>query len=132
MTKFTSPLPEAVRHESVLTLASKRVPGVTYSIRRVSFAGRLELAQMIRTLDRRLEFLQAGADAASKVDAAIVTREIDGIYLAWGLTAIDGLMIDGETATPGAVIERGPEELIDEALAAIKSECGLSGEERKN
>ena len=132
MTNSTSPSPETVRHESVVTLASKRVSGVTYSIRRVSFAGRLKLAQMIRTLDRRLEFLQAGADAASKVDAAIVTREIDGIYLAWGLAAIDGLLIDGEVATPALAIEQGPEGLIDEALAAIKSECGLSGEERKN
>ena len=29
-------------------------------------------------------------------------------------------------------MERGPEELFQEALAAVKAECGLSEQERKN
>ena len=47
-------------------------------------------------------------------------------------TAVDGLEIDGEPATPASLVERGPEELFREALAAVKAECGLSDEQRKN
>jgi len=45
---------------------------------------------------------------------------------------VDGLVIDGRKADPAALVERGPEELCREALAAIRAETGLSEEERKN
>jgi hypothetical protein len=35
-------------------------------------------------------------------------------------------------ATPAGLIEAGPVELAAEILARIKSECGLSEDERKN
>jgi hypothetical protein len=92
----------------------------------------MELAKMIRTLDRRLEFLKSGEDALSKVEAAIVGREIDQIYLRWGLAGVSGLEIDGKAATPESLIECGPENLTQEALEAIRAECSLSPEERKN
>jgi hypothetical protein len=50
----------------------------------------------------------------------------------WGLEEIHGLELDGQPATAESLIERGPEELFVEALAAVKSECGLSENERKN
>jgi len=98
----------------------------------MTFGRRLELARRIRELDRKLEYLQAGEDVRSRVDAAIVSSEIDRIYLEWGLEGISGLTIDGTPATPDAVIEHGPEALAREILEAIRRECFLSEEERKN
>ena len=37
-----------------------------------------------------------------------------------------------QPATAESLIESGPEELFKEALAAVKAECGLSENERKN
>jgi hypothetical protein len=45
---------------------------------------------------------------------------------------VRGLRIDGEPATPASLIERGPEKLFQEALAAVKAECGLNEVEKKN
>jgi hypothetical protein len=42
------------------------------------------------------------------------------------------LSVDGVEATPEVLLERGPEELFREALAAVRREAGLSEEERKN
>jgi hypothetical protein len=113
-------------------MEAKSRPGASFSIRRVSFGRRLELARKIRELDRRLEFLKAGDDAVSKVEAAIVSREVDRVYLSWGLASVEGVLIDGEPATPETLVESGPEDLTQEILEAIKAECFLSEEERKN
>jgi hypothetical protein len=98
----------------------------------MSFGRRLELATQIRDLGRELEFLQAGNDPNEKMSAAVLSRRIDEIYLRWGLVAVDGMEIDGGVATPARVILEGPEELAREALEAIRAQCGLSEEERKN
>lgn len=132
MTNCTSHSADPRRHASTFEVASDREPGVRLTIRRVSFAGRMELARMIRTLDRRLEFLQSSDDALSKVETAILSREIDQIYLRWGLAGVSGLEIDGKAATPESLIESGPEGVTQEALEAIRAECSLSPEERKN
>ena len=79
-----------------------------------------------------VEFLEAGEDAREKLEAAVLAAEIDRAYLEWGLVAIEGLEIDGEAATPAALIGRGPLDLATEILARIKAECGLSEDERKN
>ena len=49
-----------------------------------------------------------------------------------GLLGIRGLHIDGAEATPGLLIEAGPEELINEILGSIRAEIGLSETEIKN
>jgi len=53
------------------------------------------------------------------------------MYLHWGLSSIDGLIIDGEPATAVGLLEKGPEELTREVVSAIKEQCGLSEPERK-
>ena len=58
--------------------------------------------------------------------------EVDRAYLEWGLLAVEGLTIDGEAATPPAVVDKGPLELATEILGRVKAECGLSEIERKN
>jgi len=49
-----------------------------------------------------------------------------------GLEEIRGLELDGVPATAESLIESGPEELFLEALTAVKAECGLLENERKN
>jgi len=118
--------------ESVETLVSGRCPGVKYQIRRVTFRRRMELVGEIRKLAERLEFLAAGKDLKDQIDAALVAGEVDEAYLRWGLASIEGLEVDGKAASTEILLADGPEELVQEIVAAIKSRLSLSEEERKN
>jgi hypothetical protein len=122
----------AVNYESVKTVDSAVVPGVRFTISRMSFGRRAELTRRIWELVGRAEYLQAAGDAREKLEAALLTSEIERAYLSWGLQRIEGLTIDGQSATTDTAIARGPEELCREMLAAIRAECGLMDEERKN
>jgi hypothetical protein len=119
-------------YESTVTMESKEFPGVRFKIARMSFGRRLELTRRVRELSRRFEFLQAGSDAADRIEAGLISAEVDRLYLLWGLAAVDGMEIDGEPATAERLVETGPELLCQEILTAIKAECGLSEDERKN
>jgi len=83
-------------------------------------------------LGLRYECLAAGDKVSDQIEAALLTQEIDRLYLEWGLVSIAGLTIDGAPATPAGVVEAGPENLCKEILTAIRAECQLSEEERKN
>jgi hypothetical protein len=76
--------------------------------------------------------LSAGGNVEDKVEAALITREIEQIYLEWGLKELAGLSIDGEPATVTSLVAAGPEELAAEIVEAIKSEIYMSEDERKN
>ncbi|MGA3189200.1 MAG: hypothetical protein ABSF22_19010 [Bryobacteraceae bacterium] len=110
--------------------------GVRYEIVRVSFGRRIELARRIREIGRKMEYLEAGGSlengAREKLEATVLSAEIDRAYLEWGLVSVEGLEIDGAAATPETLVERGPVELAMEILGRIKSECGMSEDERKN
>jgi hypothetical protein len=106
--------------------------GVKFTITKVSFGRRVDLMRRVRELARRLEFLEAGQEPGERMDAAILRAEIDRLYVAWGVQAVSGLALDGAIATPEALTESGPEELFQEALAAVRAETGLTGEQRKN
>jgi hypothetical protein len=66
------------------------------------------------------------------MDAGLLRAEIDRVFLLWGLMGVSGLTVDGVEASPELLVERGPEEVFREALAAVRRESGLSEEERKN
>lgn len=119
-------------YESTVTMESKEMAGVRFRIVRMSFGRRLELTRQVRELSRRFEYLQAGSDAGERIEAGLIGAEVDRLYLLWGLAGVDGLEIDGKAATPEQVVEAGPEGLCREILGAIKAECGLSEDERKN
>lgn len=121
-----------VRFESTRTVESRVAPGVRYTIAAMSFARRVELMTRVREIARRTEFLNSGEDASQKMDAGLLRAEIDRVYLAWGLKAVSGLVVDGREADPELLAEAGPEELFREALEAVRAETGLSEEERKN
>jgi hypothetical protein len=120
------------RYRSVVECESATVPGVVFTIRKMSFGRRLELAERIRGLGAALEFRAAGAELQDRVEASVIASRMDRVYLEWGLAGVRGITIDGAPATPESLIAAGPEELTREALARIKAECGLSVEERKN
>ncbi len=128
----TIPPNGAVRYDSVVSIDSKAVPGVTFAIYRVSFARRMELSRRVREISQRAAFLEASSELHEKIEANILAQEIDAMYLQWGLLKIDGLVIDGEAATALQLLEKGPEDLAREVVGAIKEQCGLSEAERKN
>jgi hypothetical protein len=113
-------------------VASESRPGVDFAITRMTFGRRLELMRQVRDLAKRIEYFEAGRDARNEMEASLLAAEIDWLYVRWGLEEIRGLEIDGLPATTESLIESGPEELFLEALAAIKAECGLTENERKN
>ena len=127
---YSSLLPEA--YSSYLEFGSDAVAGVRFRIARVSFSRRLELVRRVRDFAQRIEFLEAGGDATEQFESSVLGAEIDRLYLEWGLQAVEGLVIDGEQATPASLIEKGPESLAREIVRRIRAECHLSEDERKN
>jgi len=118
--------------DSRKTVASEARPGVEFVIARMTFGRRIELMRYVRDLAARLEYFEAGRDAKNDMEASLLGAEIDRLYLRWGLAEIRGLDLDGVPATPDLLIESGPEDLFIEALKAIRIECGLTENERKN
>ncbi|HYP14613.1 MAG TPA: hypothetical protein VEQ63_11870, partial [Bryobacteraceae bacterium] len=62
----------------------------------------------------------------------LTAGEIERICLQWGLVKVDGFTIDGQAVDAEALAARGPEDLAREVIDAIRFECGLTPEERKN
>jgi hypothetical protein len=121
-----------MNYESHRTIASTSNPGVTFKLRRMSVERRLGLTRRLRELLQRIEFLESGEDPRESMEAALLAAEINQVYLLWGVAEIAGLEIDGQAATPETLVAAGPEELCREIISAIKAECGLSEDERKN
>jgi hypothetical protein len=119
-------------YESAFSVPSSTVPGVRLTIRRVSVARRLELLRKVRELTARTEFYKAGTKLEDKLEASIASAEVESLYVVWGVAAIEGLVIDGVDATPESTVACGPEELVREAATLVRSQLGLSEDERKN
>ncbi len=119
-------------YESTITRSSETIAGASFTIRRMSYGRRMALLRRLRETGRNLEYLDAGEALTEKVEANLAGAEIDAEYLRWGLESISGLTIDGEQATAEILLDRGPETLAREIIGAIRAECGLSKDERKN
>ena len=132
MTNCTSLSANGLSVESSAWFEAETSAGVRFRVARISVARRIELARRIREIGRKVEFLEAGNDPREKLEAAVLAAEIDRAYLEWGLEEVQGLTIDGEPATPAALIEKGPIDLAKEMLDRIKRECGLSEDQRKS
>lgn len=111
---------------------SARYPGVRYVIRRPSLQRRAEITRLVRNLLAELEYRAAGAELEDRLSAAELENRVDSLYLEWGLERVEGLEVDGEECDVATLIERGPEELGREIAEAIRRECRLSEDERKN
>ena len=121
-----------MNYESSVEFLSETTSGVKFRVKRITFGRRLELTRRVREIARRIEFADAGAGFTDKVEASLLSMEVDRLYLEWGLESITGLTLDGAPASVVDTIERGPEELCREMVEAIRRECGLTEEERKN
>ena len=119
-------------YASEAVVESRAVPGVRFTLAKMSFGRRVELMRRVRELARRAEFLAASEGAGEKMDSALLHAEIERLYVSWGVRAISGLAVDGKAAGPEVLTEAGPEGLFREALAAVRRETGLNEEERKN
>ncbi len=137
MTRLSLRLPECGRgathqYASTLTLHSDAVAGVSFTIRRMSFGRRIELYRLIRELAVKAPFIEASEDVRDRLEANLLACEIERLYIEWGLVDVAGLTIDGEAATRETLLARGPEPLCREIAGAVRRECGLTDDERKN
>jgi hypothetical protein len=121
-----------MEYASVIEIESAARAGVRYRVARMSFGRRVELMRRVRELARRVEFLDAGTSPGERMDAGLLRAEIDRMYVLWGLVGVSGIQLDGIEATPETVVERGPEELFREALAAVRAQTAMTDDERKN
>ncbi|MGQ9917996.1 MAG: hypothetical protein ACUVS7_11310 [Bryobacteraceae bacterium] len=121
-----------VEYESTITRESEVCPGVRYVIRRPSLRRRAEITRRVRQLLAELEYRESGERMEDRLAAAELESRIDSVFVEWGLERVEGLRIDGAECKVRALIESGPEELCREIAAAIRRECRLSEEERKN
>lgn len=131
MMKSISRSHRPARFDSLRWVDSETVAGVRFAVRRPSLGQRIELTRRVHEMTLRHEFLKAGAES-EKLEAALGELLVQQLYIEWGLKAIEGLEIDGEAATPAALIDRGPEELAAEIASYVVHECGLTEDERKN
>jgi|SRR5581483_7676342 len=131
MTKSMSPSHNGTQYRSLVWHESKSFEGVRYAIRRLSLLQRMDLTRQLRELMLRYEFLKAG-DASDELQATLAELEVQKLYVQWAVAEIAGLTIDGEAATTPILIEKGPENLINEMVGAIRHQLELSEEERKN
>jgi hypothetical protein len=118
--------------QSRTAVQSESWPGVEFVIARITFGRRLELLRRVRDLAVRLEYFEAGREEKNRIEASLLGAQLDRLYIEWGLEEVRGLDIDGEPATPETLADRGPEQLFREALAAVKAECGLTEDQKKN
>ena len=130
--RFSWPLGKRKRWRGTKSIASQVMPGVRFEIVRMTFSRRGHLLAAIRDLTNEMEYRAGGSELAEKVSAALIRLKIDRTYLEWGLRRIENLEVDGAAATPLSLAENGPEDLCREVLDAIRHECGLSEQERKN
>ena len=121
----------SINYESQLTFESESVPGVEFSIRRMSFLQHLDLTGRLRQLVLKNEFLAAG-ELTDQLEAKMANALVQKLYIEWALADLAGLSIDNEPATIERLLEKGPLELINEISKVIRSETELSEPERKN
>ncbi len=121
-----------MEHTSTVIIKSRLHEGISFELLRMSFSRRMDLMIQVRELARKLEFYRAGESDADQMDAHLLNAEIERAYLIWGLLSIRGLRIDGIDATPETLVCAGPEDLVREAIQAIKMECSLTETEAKN
>ena len=118
-------------YKSLVWYESRCCAPARFAVRRPSLAQRIDLSARVRDLTLQHEFLRAG-DLPNQLDASLGQQMVRKLYLEWGLGEVKGITIDGCAPTTALLIERGPEPLVEEIIAAIKAESGLTEDERKN
>lgn len=122
-------------------------PGVKLHLRKMTEGRRLELRKILSGPNQKIHDLLRQQTEIEKVDEPqrdtlklfMLQDEIDGLlmeivnpaWLTWGVKGIEGLVVDGKSLS---VVDWAdwPSALYTEAIAAVKAEAELNGEERKN
>jgi hypothetical protein len=120
------------QYSSTAVRDSAVCPGVRFTIVRPSLERRAEITSRVRRLLAELEFRAAGQGLEDQLAAAELESRIDKEYIEWGLVRIENLTVDGRECDAKALVQRGPESLAREIANAIRCECRLGEEERKN
>ena len=120
-----------VQFDSLRWMASEVHPGVRFAVRSPSLGSRIELTRRLQALTRQNEFLVNGNDL-QQLELALSELLVQRLLVEWGLAGLEGLHIDGQSASIESLIDRGPEALVSEIADRIRAECGLSEDERKN
>jgi hypothetical protein len=112
---------------SVKVIDSAVAPGVRYHLHRLNQVRRAALRMRIAEPRTRLRALLDEADRIDSGDlrklallgetASALSALIDACHLRATLYRVEGLLIDGEPATPATFIAYGPGSLVDEAIA---------------
>ncbi|MCC6389519.1 MAG: hypothetical protein IT167_02865 [Bryobacterales bacterium] len=121
-----------MHYSSTIQYESRMIPGVTFTLWRLSFGKRLELLRRVHSLAGKQEFCTASQTVESQYEAAILEKAMQQIYLECTLVQVEGLLIDGEPASTDILLQRGPENLVGEIIGTIHRHMGLSAEEQKN
>lgn len=131
MTNLASRLPSG-ELESCSRFESVQVPGVSFAIRRMTLRQRINLLQELHSLYREHEFSSAGTSKADRLHSQLSSLRIDEVFLRWGVTAVDGLEVDGKIISASDLIDHAPESLVHEILCCIREAVALSQDEEKN
>jgi len=121
-----------MHYNSTIQYESSTIPGVRFTLWRLSFGKRLELLRRVHGLAAKQEFFTASQTVESQYGAAILEQEVQQVYLQCCLVQVEGMLIDGEPASTEILIHRGPESLVEEITSAIHRQMGLTAEEQKN
>ena len=125
-------------HLTKKTIESQSCPGVSFTIRVISYARRHAIAGQVRQVIE-----QAGLRSVDELDklemlaALEVSRQMDRAYFQEMLAGVNGLEVDGRILE-GALtsvdefLESAPEALVTEIGKAIRREISLTEEEGKN
>jgi len=125
----------AYTHATRKTIASRACPGVSFTVRRVSYGRRQAIAEQLKSVSAGEE----PNELRPAPQAVGVMRALMGAML----VDVGGLELDGQPYMGrlhgddrGAVIEElidaAPEPLIEEIAAALLDELRLSGDAEKN
>lgn len=107
---FISHSPKSIDYSSIRWHESSTMPGVRFSIRRISLQQRMDLTRRIRELSVRDEFLRSGSPS-EQLNAAENELAVRKTLIDWGLANVARLSLDGEPATAKALLKRRPKNL---------------------
>lgn len=119
------------RYQSLSWHKSQMFPDVSFAVRKMSLADRIQLTNQLKDLISKNEFLRAG-DLQEQSEAAVADLLTKRLYVEWGLVELRGLRIDQCAATPEMLLHKGPELLTDEIVGVIRNSLELTEQERKN
>ena len=98
----------------------------------MTFGRRIELMRQVRDLAARLEYFEAGRDAKNEYGGQSSGRRDRPALHSVGRGGDSRADTRRRPCHCRRLMDSGPEELFFEALTAVKAECGLDENERKN